>query len=38
LDDKKTLNAPFNIRLPRVLFKKIKTNVYNRDKDKDKDL
>jgi len=33
LDDKKTLNIPFNTRLPRVLFKKIKANVYNRDRD-----
>jgi len=35
LDDMKTLNAPFNIRLPRVLFKKIKANIYNKDRDFD---
>jgi len=38
LDDKKTLNDMKNVKMPRVLFKKIKANVYNRDKYKDKDL
>ena len=37
LDDKKTLNDMRNMKMPSVLFKKIKANVYNKDKDKDKD-
>jgi len=31
LDDKKTLNDMRNMKMPSVLFKKNKANVYNRD-------
>jgi hypothetical protein len=31
LDDKKTLNDMRNMKMPSVLFKKIKANVYNKD-------
>jgi len=31
LDDKKALNDMKNVKMPRVLFIKIKANVYNRD-------
>jgi len=33
LVDKKTLNEMRNLKMPSILFKKIKANIYNKDKD-----